>query len=182
LFSYVNSVYFGGDQATFNARMASLGQADNQWPYTFTQQPSQVPTVVKTVSLAQRPTAVKTSVFGGASRAWIATQDGTLHIYSLDGYANGGSAGTGGERPDGGGHGHGHRPQSDLDRRLQGRAERQHADPGAGEFAHRPQGLVGEVRVPTATAAASCARCRTRAWPTRSPSRTRTTSPPWATW
>ena len=92
LFSYVNSVYFGGDQATFNARMASLGQADNQWPYTFTQQPSQVPTVAKTISLAQRPTAVKTSVFGGASRAWIATQDGTLHIYSLDGYANGGSA------------------------------------------------------------------------------------------
>jgi hypothetical protein len=92
LFSYVNSVYFGGDQATFNARMASLGQADNQWPYTFTQQPSQVPTVVKTVSLAQRPTAVKTSVFGGPSRAWIATQDGTLHIYGLDGYANGGSA------------------------------------------------------------------------------------------
>jgi hypothetical protein len=92
LFSYVNSVYFGGDQATFNARMASLGQADNQWPYTFTQQPSQVPTVAKTISLDQRPTAVKTSVFGGPSRAWVATQDGTLHIYSLDGYANGGSA------------------------------------------------------------------------------------------
>ena len=91
LFTYVNSVYFGGDQATFNSRMASLGQADNQWPYTFTQQPSQVPTVVKTVSLAQRPTAVKTSVYDGASRAWVATQDGTLHIYSLDGYANGAS-------------------------------------------------------------------------------------------
>jgi hypothetical protein len=72
--------------------MASLGQADNQWPYTFTQQPSQVPTVAKTISLDQRPTAVKTSVFGGPSRAWVATQDGTLHIYSLDGYANGGSA------------------------------------------------------------------------------------------
>ncbi len=82
LFTYVNSVYFGGDQATFNSRMASLGQADNQWPYTFTQQPSQVPTVVKTVSLAQRPTAVKTSVYDGASRAWVATQDGTLHIYA----------------------------------------------------------------------------------------------------
>jgi hypothetical protein len=91
LFSYVNSVYFAGDQTTFNNRMASLGQADNQWPYTFTQQPSQVPTVVKTVSLAQRPTAVKAMAFG-SSRAWIATQDGTLHTYSLDGYANGGSA------------------------------------------------------------------------------------------
>ena len=61
LFSYVNSVYFGGDQATFNARMASLGQADNQWPYTFAQQPSQVPTVVEDDLAGQRPTAVKTT-------------------------------------------------------------------------------------------------------------------------
>jgi hypothetical protein len=91
LFTYVNSVYFGGDQTTFNTRMASLGQADNQWPYTFTQQPSQVPTVIKTVSLPAKPTAVKTTIFGSPSRAWIATQDGTLHIYSLDGYAQGGS-------------------------------------------------------------------------------------------
>jgi hypothetical protein len=93
LFSYVNNVYFGGDQATFNARMASLGTADNQWPYTFAQDASQMPQVVKTVSLSAKPTAVKASVYG-PSRAWIATQDGTLHIYSLDGYAPGGAVGS----------------------------------------------------------------------------------------
>ena len=93
LFTYVNNTYFNVDQATFNARMASLGMADNQWPYTFAQDASQMPQVVKTVSLSGRPTAVKASVYG-SSRAWIATQDGTLHIYSLDGYAPGGSVGT----------------------------------------------------------------------------------------
>ncbi|RYY93017.1 MAG: hypothetical protein EOO24_27705 [Comamonadaceae bacterium] len=87
LFGYVNSVYFGGDLATFNARMASLGQADGQWPYTFASQPQQTPTVVKTVSLGQRPTAVKTTIFGNRPRAWIATQDGTLQIHALGGYA-----------------------------------------------------------------------------------------------
>ncbi|SEA57931.1 hypothetical protein SAMN05444680_102996, partial [Variovorax sp. YR216] len=62
----------------------------NQWPFTFDVQASQKPTVVKTVSLGARPTAVKATVSERfASRAWIATQDGTLHIYSLDGFAPG---------------------------------------------------------------------------------------------
>ena len=89
LFSYVNNVYFGGDLATFTSTMGSLGQADSQWPYTFVQQPIQTPTVIKTVSLPAKPTAVKASVLGSPQRAWVATQDGTLHIFSLDGYAPG---------------------------------------------------------------------------------------------
>jgi hypothetical protein len=48
-----------------------------------------MPTVIKTVSLGARPTAVRTTVQNSNPRAWIATQDGTLHIYSLDGYAPG---------------------------------------------------------------------------------------------
>jgi len=87
LFSYVNGVYFSSNvSATSN-----LGQADNQWPYSFAQQPSQTPTVIKTVSLSGRPTAVKATVSGSTPRAWVATQDGTLHIYSLGGYAPGGA-------------------------------------------------------------------------------------------
>ncbi|SEB12835.1 hypothetical protein SAMN05444680_108198, partial [Variovorax sp. YR216] len=62
----------------------------NQWPFTFDVQASQKPTVVKTVSLGARPTAVKTTVSERyATRAWVATQDGTLHIYSLNGFAPG---------------------------------------------------------------------------------------------
>jgi hypothetical protein len=88
LFNYVNGVYFSANVT----QTSNLGQADSQWPYTFTNTPSQIPTVVKTVSLPAKPTAVKTTLFGSPQRAWIATQDGTLHIYSIDGYAPGGTA------------------------------------------------------------------------------------------
>ncbi len=88
LFSYLNGIYFSANTTQAN----NLGQADNQWPYTFTQVPAQMPTVVKTISLGAKPTAVKATPMGSLQRAWIATQDGTLHIYSLDGYAPGGTA------------------------------------------------------------------------------------------
>jgi hypothetical protein len=88
LFSHVNGVYFSPNVT----QTSNLGQGDSQWPYTFANTPSQTPTVVKTVSLAAKPTAVKTTLFGSPQRAWIATQDGTLHIYSIDGYAPGGTA------------------------------------------------------------------------------------------
>ncbi len=87
LFSYINSMYFSGNVGA----TSNLGQADNQWPYTFANQPSQTPTVIKTVSLGVKPTAVKTTISGNAARAWVATQDGTLHIFSLGGYAPGGA-------------------------------------------------------------------------------------------
>jgi hypothetical protein len=79
LFSYVNSVYFGTGPTEFT----NLGQADNQWPYTFANKPQQTPTVITTVALDDRPTAVKTTVFGNVHRAWIATEAGSLRIYGL---------------------------------------------------------------------------------------------------
>jgi len=85
LFSYVNDMYFSANVTS----TANLGRAANQWPYTFDHVPSQKPTVIKTVSLGSRPTAVRTTVTTNSPRAWIATQDGTLHIYSLGGYAPG---------------------------------------------------------------------------------------------
>jgi hypothetical protein len=93
LFTYFNGIYFGGDIGTFNARMASLGQADGQWPYTFAAAQSlQSPTVVKMISLPEKPTAVKTTVWGPNQRAWIATQEGMLRVYSLGNYAPGRTA------------------------------------------------------------------------------------------
>ncbi|MEJ8813325.1 hypothetical protein WKW77_19715 [Variovorax ureilyticus] len=86
LFSYFNGMYFSSNVS----QTTNFGQAANQWPFTFDVQASQKPTVVKTVSLGARPTAVKTTMAEKfATRAWIATQDGTLHIYSLDGFAPG---------------------------------------------------------------------------------------------
>ncbi len=90
LFAYYRSMYFGS-RSNFD-KTATVGQGASQWPYAFSAAASQVPTVIKTVALANRPTAVKVNVSGGVNRAWIATEDGTLHFYSLGDYAFGGNA------------------------------------------------------------------------------------------
>jgi len=87
LFSYLNGIYF----SEANGQVDKLGPADDQWPYAFARQSAQMPKVVKTISLGARPTAVKTTVSAKSPRAWIATEDGTLHIFSIDGYAPGGT-------------------------------------------------------------------------------------------
>ncbi|MDM0044582.1 hypothetical protein QTH91_08830 [Variovorax dokdonensis] len=89
LFDYYQSMYFG-TRANFD-RTLTLGQAANQWPFPFSEVSSQRPTLIKTVDLGKRPTAVKASI-AGAQRAWIATEDGTLQIFSLGNYAGNGSA------------------------------------------------------------------------------------------
>jgi hypothetical protein len=88
LFDYVNGTYFSSNVGI----TSNYGMAANEWPYTFDQAPSQMPTLVKTVSLGAPPTAVRTTITTSPQRAWVATQDGTLHIYSLDGYAPGAEA------------------------------------------------------------------------------------------
>ena len=90
LFQYYQSMYFGSD-ADYNAT-TNLGSADSQWPRTFTAAAQQVPTVIKTMSLPSRPTAVKAYQWGANKRAWVATQDGNLRIINLGDFP---TAGTG---------------------------------------------------------------------------------------
>jgi hypothetical protein len=90
LFSYYQTMYFGSD-ADYSVT-TNLGSADSQWPRTFNAAPEQTPTVIKTVSMANRPTAVKTYAWGANRRAWIATQDGQLHIFNLGDYPSTGGA------------------------------------------------------------------------------------------
>ncbi|MBU2407508.1 MAG: hypothetical protein KKC79_02530, partial [Gammaproteobacteria bacterium] len=85
LFDYVNNVYFSNGPTEFT----NLGQADYQWPYTFGYKPQQMPTVISTVTLDDRPTAVKTTTYGNLHRAWIATESGSLRIYGLGNAASG---------------------------------------------------------------------------------------------
>ncbi|MBS0344188.1 MAG: hypothetical protein JSS56_27090 [Proteobacteria bacterium] len=89
LFDYYQSMYFG-TRSNFD-QTANLGQASNQWPYPFSAASGQMPTVIKTVDLGKRPTAVKTALWT-TQRAWIATEDGTLQLYSLGRYASDGAA------------------------------------------------------------------------------------------
>lgn len=88
LFAYYQKMYF--TDANY-PKTTNLGQATGQWPYTFAEEASQLPTVIKTVSLDQKPTAVKTYLWGSTKRAWIATQDGSLRIFDLGDYPTSGT-------------------------------------------------------------------------------------------
>ena len=89
LFAYYQSMYFGSDSDY--SVTTSVGPADSQWPRTFAGAPAQTPTVIKTVSMANRPTAVRAYAWGSNRRAWVATQDGQLHIFNLGDYPTAGS-------------------------------------------------------------------------------------------
>ncbi len=90
LFQYYQSMYFG-TASDFNVTTA-IGSGDSQWPRTFASAPQQAPTVIKTVNLASRPTAVKAYLWGANKRAWVGTQDGQLHIFNLGDYPTAGTA------------------------------------------------------------------------------------------
>ncbi|MDM0111779.1 hypothetical protein QTI66_06430 [Variovorax sp. J22R133] len=94
LFNYYKSMYFGS-LANFNATKV-IGEAANQWPYTFAAVPSQMPTLIKTMDMPSgaRPTAVKASLWGANARAWVATQEGSLRLFDLGNYAQPGGGGT----------------------------------------------------------------------------------------
>lgn len=84
LFDQVRTMYFT-TRSNFD-QTQNMGQQPNQWPFAFSVTPSAAPVVAKTVSLAQAPTAVRTSVRPGINQAYVATQDGTLHLFSVGGY------------------------------------------------------------------------------------------------
>lgn len=85
LFSYYNSVYF----SAACPGPTDAAQGDTAWPYGFASKPQAAPVVVKTLALAEKPTAVRTNGLAKPARAWVATADGTLHTFSIGGYAPG---------------------------------------------------------------------------------------------
>ncbi|MET0542156.1 MAG: hypothetical protein ABWZ88_10405, partial [Variovorax sp.] len=89
LFQYYQTMYFGND-ADYGAT-TNLGAGDSQWPRTFAAASQQTPTVIKTMSLSSRPTAVKAYQWGANKRAWVATQDGKLRIFNLGDFPTAGS-------------------------------------------------------------------------------------------
>ncbi len=61
------------------------GPGPRQWPYTFDAEPAWKPAVVKVIGVP-RPTAAIASLKGGQqARALIASEDGTLGIYTVGG-------------------------------------------------------------------------------------------------
>ncbi len=82
LFKYYEDMYFNGGYGT----TTNVGLSGGQWPLTFGEASRQMPVVVKTVAMAGAPTAVQSTPWGSTKRAWIATQEGQLHIFDLGDY------------------------------------------------------------------------------------------------
>lgn len=76
----------------------ATGLGAGQWPPTFDENAGQKPVVVKTVTFTHRPTATACFVWGpnywGTKRGFIATQDGTMHIFTFGDYMAPNVAGT----------------------------------------------------------------------------------------
>jgi hypothetical protein len=89
LFKMVTAGMFT-DFATFRAHVVSTGINPGQWPPTFTENPAETPVVVKTILYPVEVTAVSSSV-GPDNRALIATLDGQVHIWDVDGLQTGGT-------------------------------------------------------------------------------------------
>lgn len=91
LFARVREMYFTTEENFQKTRNSGL--APEQWPQTFEVDPSWKPSVVKVVDV-QRPTAVIASMSGGAkARAFVASEDGTVGMYTLGGLATEAPAG-----------------------------------------------------------------------------------------
>lgn len=93
LFQYYASMYFG-PRASYD-RTRNIGAGPGQWPPTFDEVPGQRPTVVRTLSLDARPTAVRCYAWGPLRQAWIATEPGQLLRFGIADAAPAGSVAVG---------------------------------------------------------------------------------------
>ena len=82
LFSFYRLEYFAKTPSEFDAMLANRGDAPSQFPPTFDVAPRQMPTVARTIALPHPPTAVKVSLHA-PHRAYIATQEGALRVFTL---------------------------------------------------------------------------------------------------
>lgn len=73
---------------TFRANVANTGTGPGQWPPTFAERTGGTPTVVKTVDFASQVTAISASLYPD-NRAFIATEDGIVHVWDVDGLQTG---------------------------------------------------------------------------------------------
>jgi hypothetical protein len=88
LFDKVNNTYFEGTFSALKSTVANTGLGDSQWPQAFSVD-NYAPTVIKTMSLDQKPTAVKVSILANPGKAWVATEDGIIHAIDVSGVQSG---------------------------------------------------------------------------------------------
>lgn len=76
----------------FRSNVANTGNKEEQWPPTFSEDRSEMPIVVKTITYQREVTAISASLYPD-NRGLIATEDGHIHIWDLDGLQSGDGAG-----------------------------------------------------------------------------------------
>jgi IPT/TIG domain-containing protein len=76
----------------FRANVANVGTGAGQWPPTFAENPGETPIVVKTIEYSSQVTAISASLYPD-NLAFIATEDGVLHLWSTDGLQTGTGSG-----------------------------------------------------------------------------------------
>jgi hypothetical protein len=74
--------------STFRANVANTGSGPGQWPPTFAERGSATPLVVNGMNFASQVTAISASLYPD-NRAFIATEDGNLHVWDVDGLQTG---------------------------------------------------------------------------------------------
>jgi len=74
--------------AQFRSNVANVGAEPGQWPPTFAENPGETPLVVKTIEYNNQVTAISASLYPD-NLAFIATEDGVLHLWSTDGLQTG---------------------------------------------------------------------------------------------
>lgn len=90
LFQRITGAYFG-TRAQFDATR-NIGQGATQWPPTFSAEWSARPVVAATLTMDAAPSAAAGLLSGAATpRAYVATEDGTLHVIDVGGLASGSS-------------------------------------------------------------------------------------------
>jgi hypothetical protein len=81
LFERVRDMYFTTEEKFQQTR--NLGPAPDQWPYPFEKDPTWTPKVIATLDQPE-PVSVLASLGGGKqARAFVASQDGKIRIYSV---------------------------------------------------------------------------------------------------
>jgi hypothetical protein len=88
LFQYYREMYLSTPENF--ARTRKLGPGPKDWPYSFDVEPHAKPRVVHMLQVHAHPTAVHASPFGGSgkARAFVATVDGKVLVYSVGALAD----------------------------------------------------------------------------------------------
>jgi len=94
LFDFNNYYYFSDSRSRYE-ETRNIGLNAGQWPYTFTEQPSQIPTITKTMTFDDEPTSVFMAPYAKQEswrQAWITFKGGKCRVFNTGGVNDTGNA------------------------------------------------------------------------------------------